>query len=83
MTTTISPMPNRPKDRYTPAQAARWRTKLARSAAAHRQAENELWQTVADAHQAGLSWKDIGDVLAVSPQAAHERFTKPPRRRPQ
>lgn len=37
-----------------------------------------LWSAVAEARAAEVSWRDIGRALGVSPQAAQQRFSKPP-----
>jgi hypothetical protein len=52
---------------------------LARDAGRHRQAELTLWEAVTRAREAGATWTQIGQLLGVSAQAAHKRFTKPPR----
>jgi hypothetical protein len=45
-------------------------------------AEAQLHEAVGLLREAGWTWKEIAAELGVSPQAAHERFTRPgvPRR---
>lgn len=38
-------------------------------------AEERLRRAVRAAREAGLTWADVGDVLGVTRQAAHERFS--------
>jgi hypothetical protein len=56
-------------------------TDVSTAAVAYIEAEEELWTRVAEARAHGLTWEDIGRALGTSKQAAHERFTKPPRGR--
>jgi uncharacterized NAD(P)/FAD-binding protein YdhS len=37
--------------------------------------EKAMWQTVAEARQAGHSWTEIGDALGVTKQTAWQRFS--------
>ena len=41
------------------------------------EANRNLWNAVNDDRDLGLSWSHIADCLGTSPQAAHERFSKP------
>jgi hypothetical protein len=52
---------------------------IERRAAAYRGAERALWDAVAGAREAGVPWRLIALPLAVSAQAAQQRFSKPPR----
>jgi len=37
--------------------------------------EKVMWQTVAEAREAGHSWQEIGDALGVTKQTAWQRFS--------
>jgi hypothetical protein len=43
------------------------------------EAEAALWEAVRFARGRGLSWTEVGTALNCTRQAAHERFSKPPR----
>lgn len=38
---------------------------------------SHILETVRDARQAGSSWQEIGNILGISKQAAHKRFSNP------
>ena len=52
---------------------------IERRAADYRRAEHALWDAVGRAREAGIPWRLIALPLAVSAQAAQQRFSKPPR----
>jgi hypothetical protein len=52
---------------------------IERRAADYRRAEHALWEAVGRAREAGIPWRLIALPLAVSAQAAQQRFSKPPR----
>lgn len=51
------------------------------AAVLHQAAERELWRAVEVGRRSGLTWGDVGAVLATTAQAAQQRFSKPPRGR--
>jgi hypothetical protein len=51
---------------------------LAIKAKAARTARQDLWDEVHYAVEDGVTWQQVGLILGVTRQAAHERFTKPP-----
>lgn len=55
-------------------------TDVANAHRSFKEHERGLWLAVQVAREQGASWEDIGKVLGTSRQAAHERFTKEPRR---
>lgn len=54
-----------------------WGVRVQEAAARFRQAEDDLWKTVQVAHER-LTWRQIADLLSVTPQAVQQRFSKPP-----
>lgn len=54
---------------------------IEKRAAAFAAAEAQLWESVEQARDAFVPWRLIALALGVSPQAAQQRFSKPPRGR--
>lgn len=54
-----------------------WEERLVDAVGQVRSAEREVERVVLDARAAGATWAEVGAVLGVSRQSAHERFSRP------
>ena len=57
------------------ARSVEWQERLVAAVGEVRSAESEVALVVLDARAAGATWADVGAVLGVSRQSAHERFS--------
>lgn len=58
------------------ARSVEWQERLVAAVGEVRSAESEVALVVLDARAAGATWADVGAVLGVSRQSAHERFSR-------